>query len=247
MPPNEGALTIAVACEDRGHFFAVQHLTDRVLLERIAWLERTFIEDVRRFLGPTPNNKYWSLRHAFKDAREKGLRIHGHFEGGRGEPDAAQARAQLLLWKLHEEPIDVAYLVRDTDHESREKGVKQAVEATKPDFLVLPVLPHPEVEAWHVAGFEPKDKDEHDRLEAVRSQLGFSPPLVPHQLTSTSHGAKTDAKRVLSHLVADDHDRKNDCLDAPLEKLRERGASCGLAKFIDGVEEHVVPRVRMSR
>ena len=96
-------------------------------------------------------------------------------------------------------------------------------------------LPTPELEAWHVAGFEPESDEERARLEACRAELGFDPRMRSAALTSTRAGSRADAKRVLARLTDDDEDRKSRCVDSAVAHADARGRDNGLAAFLDDV------------
>jgi hypothetical protein len=50
------------------------------------------------------------------------------------------------------------------------------------------------------------------------------------------------AKRVLAVLTGDDRDREARCwLETPLETLKERGQSSGLATYLAEIEKRIVP------
>ncbi|WP_438026590.1 hypothetical protein [Sorangium sp. So ce233] len=108
-------------------------------------------------------------------------------------------------------------------------------------FRIVLAYPDPEIEAWHIAGFEPATRVEQERAEAQQKRLKFSPMEQPERLKSTVAGTDADTKKVLAALTADDPDRKADCLEVSIEDLRKRGARCGLAAFLEAVEMEIVP------
>lgn len=225
-----------LACEDGGHFDAVTKLVDRVLESKIDW----FVPELR---GWRARNGYpwWPLKNAWRDARAARLPLYGQFDGEPAAPEAGMVRAQLLLWQRAGERIEAGFIARDTDRTAAAiDGARQAIRASRWPFVVVLAYPHPEVEAWHIVGFEPATEHEHARVDGVTGRLGFSPIRHPEKLTSKAL-TERDAKRVLEELVDGDSDRKTQCLEAPLEVLRSRGASCGLVAFLDAVEQDIVP------
>jgi hypothetical protein len=118
--------SIAVAAEDWGHYRAVTRLADRVLAEASPWYSDiltndehpTLIDNIRRW-GTGPDDRPWSpLKHAFDNARARGLPCHGHFNGEPGKSDAWMFRAQLLLFQaecIDGRAIDAVVLARDVD------------------------------------------------------------------------------------------------------------------------------------
>jgi hypothetical protein len=235
--------SIAVAAEDWGHYRAVTRLADRVLAEVSPWYSDiltndehpTLIDDIRRW-GTGPDERPWSpLKHAFDNARARGLPCHGHFNGEPGKSDAWMFRAQLLLFQaecIDGRAIDAVVVARDVDDDPERIAAARQVSALTWPFPVVLALCNPEIEAWHVAGFEPEDDRERARLTELRSKLGFSPPREPQRLNSKQPDDPKDAKRVCDHLCDADNDRKQRCLEAPLTMLLEHGYACGLADFL---------------
>ena len=94
-------------------------------------------------------------------------------------------------------------LIRDCDDQpERRRGLAQA-STREPGhawpFHVVIGLAHPKREAWVLAGFEPRDPDEHARLTTLRSELGHDPCTSSDQLTARTPGSKRDAKRVVAY------------------------------------------------
>jgi hypothetical protein len=114
-----------------------------------------------------------------------------------------------------------------------------AVKSGRWPFRVVLAFPHPEIEAWPIAVFEPRTKGEHARIRKQERQLGYSPVEEPERLTSTVSDGIADAKSVRDAIVADDGG--GDWLEIDLEVLRDRGRTCGLTDFLREVEAVVVP------
>ena len=241
---SELPIVLAVAGEDAGHFEAVSTLTDRVLRERVDWLADQ-LEHCRTWHPAAVDRPYFSLRYADREARALGLRIHGHFGGAAGLPDARSARAQLLLWKLLHDAdtrLDVAVIARDLDHrDERLKGLLQAIADAPWPFTVLVAWFQPEVEAWFLGGYQPRTPLELAELTAQRRTLGFCPVEQAHRLLSTRDDSAKDAKRVCGSLTANDHQRRADCLQVDLSTLRSHGASTGMRDFLAQLESRLVP------
>ncbi|MCB9690240.1 MAG: hypothetical protein H6736_00345 [Alphaproteobacteria bacterium] len=219
---------IAVAAESRGDAGWIHDLIDRVLVEAVKWLEPEQLPYVRSY----PDDLQLDLHHAFQRARAKGLSVYGHFRGEPGASDAQMFRAALALLADEYQPPDAAVLSRDLDDDpDRRRGLEQARAAAEWPFAVLGALANPEIEAWQVAAFEPDSEDEREILKSLRKDLGFQPHEHPERLTSTHDASLKDAKRVCKILFAH-RDAREAWLQVPLERLVERGDSCGLADFI---------------
>jgi len=134
-------------------------------------------------------------------------------------------------------------LLRDSDGNlDRRDGLRQAREAEPWRFKVIIGFAHTKRECWHLAGFEPKDDVERERLEKERQYLGFDPRTKSHELTA-KHDHETDkrsAKRVLRALTATNLERELECL-AVLSALRRNGQENGLRAFLDELETVLVP------
>ena len=250
---DDPKLFFAIACEADGDREAICRLADRVLESKIDWFGALTRDHVRAWCGPDAATSYWPVKTALKRARELGLPTRGHFDDVAQKPEAGMIRAQLLLLKRTHDRwerghvdgrrIDGAVIARDTDdHEDRLDGAKQAVgDGARWPFRIVLAYPHPELEAWFVAGFEATTSHERERIADITKRLGFSPIERPEELTSTNDDAGTDAKDVLDHLTADSADRQRACLEHDLEALRARGKSCNLAMFLEAVETELVP------
>lgn len=244
MRPTEGEPTFwfALAAEDIGHHAAVTRLTDRVLEEAVDWFEPETRDAIRRWREPSPMSAYWKVTSAEKQARALGLPLRGRFDGERGL-ETVTYRAQLLLWQhahVRGRRIDVGFIARDTDHTPRKDGARRAVESGRWPFLVVLAFPHPEVEVWPIAIFEPRTQGARERVDELTRRLGYSPIEHPERLTSTVVGGIADAKKVRDALFADEARGGEDWLEIDLDVLRQRGRSCGLADFLSDVETIVV-------
>lgn len=242
-------------CEAPGDFRLASGLVDRMLREAgPAWMvDNLDTPDVVRTWQPDGMGRdYFDVHqlNPYSDKlREQGLRVRrvrGHFDGRPGEPGSAMARKAFLIAEaLHrytpDEPIDAVVLIWDTDEQrhDRPQGVKTARDEAQrwAPFQIVCGFPDPEREAWVLAGFDPCDDDERQRLEELHRDLGFSPIHHAVRLRDRAPGALRDIKRVLTALTGDDPDREARCwTEVPLATLRERGGATGLSDFLDELE-----------
>lgn len=183
------------------------------------------------------------------ELRDRGLRVRrvrGHFDGRPGEPGSAMARKAFLIVEAlnrhtPDEPIDAVVLLWDTDEQQAERpeGVKAARDEARQwaRFEIVCGFPDPEREAWLLAGFEPCDHAERQRLDDLHRDLGFSPVLEARRLRDKAHGVHRNIKRVLESLIGADLDREARCwLEPSFATLRERGTATGLSAFLDELE-----------
>lgn len=241
-------MILGIACEDDGHFGAVTYLVDAALLSAHTWLS-DIIDSCRCYCGLDSSEPWYKYdprdAHDVRPVVLGGVRIaaHGHIKGEPLALEAGMWRRVLLLFCHREPRPDVVLLVRDMDgYRDRIKGMAQARDAFAWPFAVVIAAPEPEIEAWHVAGFEPETAKERETLEALRRALSFDPTRESHRLTSHPNDAATDAKRVLAALCDGDRDRRRLCIGEP-GRLRRRGASNGLTSFLEEVDARIVPRL----
>lgn len=222
-----------------------RELADRVILEAIDWLADypSLLEEQRTWIEQLPDGISVTWKDLSSVAKKLGIRVHGHFDGRPGEPDAAAARKALAVILRQLSNVDAVILIRDADNQpERLKGMAQAREVFRNDVkqIVLGVA-IPERESWVIVGFDPdpKDVNELERLEAVRKRIGFDPRLRSHELSGTR-----DAKQVLRDLTNGIVDRQQRCwTEPPLKVLRERGQENGLADYLQEVEQRLVPLI----
>lgn len=220
-------------CEALGDFRLVSGLVDRVLAATdVPWVVDNLDtpDVVRRWHKDGFGNDFIDIHNLDKYAdqlRARGLRVRqvrGHFNGRPGEPGGAMARkafhtAEALSRHTPDDPINAVVLVWDTDDEQRVRpdGVKAARDEARrwATFRIVCGFPDPEREAWVLAGFDPCHLQEHQRLEELHRELGFSPVLHAVRLRDKARGALRDIKRVLAVLTGDDAEREGRCCSVP--------------------------------
>jgi hypothetical protein len=242
--PEEAAFSIVIVCEAEADQRTACMLADRVLGEAIEWVDPETIDHLRRYRGIADHEPYLKWTDMVRTADKHRIRAHGFIGGKPREPDAAMAERALLLLQRALSPLpSVVVLLRDADKDRRRRqGFEQAREAYPWPFTVVIGVADAKRECWVLAGFEPRDKAEQERLEGERKELGFDPRAVAEQLTASEDGARRDAKRVLKVLTGGDRAREDACLSAtPLATLKQRGASTGLAAYLLEIEERMVP------
>ena len=241
-------IVLGLACEDGGHYLAVTTLVDAVLVRDVGWLVSDTVEHCREWRG-YERGQPWSkcgrddAPRAFEiDGRR--VSLHGPIDGAPLKHGARMWREVLWRFTLLDPRPDVVVLAQDGDGRRHDRlggldQVRRAASLRWP-FRIVVAMPEPEIEAWHVAGFEPGNEAEHATLARVRADLSFDPRIESHKLTSQPNDAATDAKRVLARLCGSDTDREAACLDDH-DRLRDRGAANGAADFLAEVEELLVP------
>jgi hypothetical protein len=237
-------LALLVVCEDYPDFRVASGLADRVICDRIDWIEPEIIDEYRSWRGVDDLRPFMSWIEAAERALtfgSFGARALGHFDGRPGEAYAARARRTLLLFQaMRIELAGVVLLIDDDGDADRRKGLEQARAASPLACPVVLGVAHLKRECWVLAGFDPANDHEQARLDQVVDEVKFDPRLEPERLTGDK-GEPRCAKRVL-RLLTGDHDREADCwLRAPLNTLRTRGQQTGLTTYLDEVEQHIIP------
>lgn len=252
-------MRLLVFCEAEGDFRAIAGLVDRVLREQgPAWfrehLEHYPLDDLRTWVGPG-DRPFFDVHHVYKDAQRRSISLpHNRFDGRKGAAGYLAARTAFLVAR-HETrtsgALDAVIHVIDADNQgdARRDGQRDARTATLPshDFAIVLGCPDLEREAWVLAGFEPENAVERERLAAERHALGFCPCDEAHRLRDHQDSAPRSPKRALRDLTRGDPEREERCwTEAPLDRLRARGVASGLRAFLDELGEHLVPLCERS-
>jgi hypothetical protein len=239
---SEASYEFGVVCEARADRDTACGLADRVLLQEVSWLAPETLDSCRHWRGLRSEDSYLRWASVKEEARRAKLVIFGGFKNGPGEQDSYNARRALLLLAMAERRPDAVVLMRDGDAQRDRAGLEQARNDRPWPFQVIIGLAEPKRECWVLAGFEPRNADEADLLEAERHRLSFHPVRDAHQLTAREHGAKRDAKVALDALTQGDKARERACLEeTPLAVLDARGGKTGLAEYLKEVRERLVP------
>ncbi len=245
------SLLIAIACEAEADFRAATTLIDRVLVERIDWLEPEHLEHVRRYDSWESAHGWTRLQNVPTSVAAKSLKVKmGHFSGEPGAPDALLARKAILMLSSMKPRPDVLLVMRDTDnHPQRKIGWIQARDeyhGRPPLVLGIAIIKR---ENWILAGFRSRNDDEQLRLQAERQTLGYDPSLKPDQANSQEFGSKHCPKRVLANLVGSAGvERELECLrETPLTELLTRGESIGLSQFLNEIQTIMCPLLGARR
>ncbi len=235
-----------VVYEADADFRTATELADRVLSERIDWLEAELLDSQRIWVGATASGRLLAWKYLPELAREAGFAVRGHFNNETGAADAKAARRAIEYIRNTLPEVSALVLIRDSDNDlRRRKGLNQARDADRSGLPIVLGLAIHERESWVLSGFvaEAKNDTELERLREACVELGFDPTTTPHELTATKDDqAKRSPKRVLRKLSGDDRDRERRCwVEASLEQLRENGGRNGLAEFLKEIETKLVP------
>ncbi len=234
----------AVVHEAEADFHTATELADRVLLEAIDWLDEETLVYQREWVAHEAGGRRLTWKAIPQLAREAGIRVHGHFDGEPGLPDAAAARRAILFLLTAISDLKAILLIRDQDDQpERRAGLEQARRQDHSGIVIVVGLAVVERECWVLSGFDPRDETERKRLDKERKQLGFDPRERSHQLTACKNDLATHSpKRVLQVLASGD--REPLCWrETSLEILAKRGTENGLAEYLCEVRDRLAPLI----
>jgi len=117
-------LAFAMVCEADGDFRTASGLADRVFCEEADWISEGLLDVYRRWRGLDDLLPYLLWKQVSTLAREAGFRVHGHFDGAPGQPDAHAAGRALWLLETSKGQLDGVLLIRDDDRQTaRRQGL----------------------------------------------------------------------------------------------------------------------------
>src|SRR5262245_26021853 len=127
-------LALLMVCEAEADFRTGSGFVDRLLCERVDWIDAETLDDYRRWRGADDSRPFLTWTDAAGRARQTGeirTRARGYFDGQPGEAYAFSARRALLLLQALAVPLDGVVLLIDDDGDvDRLEGLKQAREAS---------------------------------------------------------------------------------------------------------------------
>ncbi len=146
------------------------------------------------------------------------------------------------------EPAHALFLVHDTDGDEQVEANLREGAARKggsPAFEILVAAPHPESEAWVIAGAAPLSSEGNARRVAERRRLGFDPVTSPERLSSNRATDKRDAKHVCAEILGPKGDGyeswEGSWTKTSLDVLERNGERAGLRSYTRQVEAILLP------
>ncbi len=235
-----GMFKWVVICESAFDSQVTTTLADRVILSSVDWSDGV-LDHLREWRG-LASDAFSTWSDVKRIAKSNGVRVHGKFGQRKAAGEAAQARKALRL--AENMNADAVLLHRDTDSYDRRTAYEDARLATQ--VPVCLAIAAPEIEAWVLHGFLPRDRAERSRISAQKHALGFDVTLKPHRpspgRTHTRDGKPivSSTKNVLDALDHRSFERRRQCFeDCSLEVLHDRGQETGLTAFLDDGQQLV--------
>jgi hypothetical protein len=236
-------------------------LAERVLVEKMEWLDPELLPNFFRWSGLEEETEYscWSdIKNIMKRAKDSGLPVPrrlGHRKSGVLKADGKAAMKVLdlirLLQRKNSRQVKVVFLIRDLDNQpERREGMEQARAEyidQQPKLEIIIGAANRMREAWVLNGFIPSNEEEEKKLENMKKRLNFDPCKDSHRLRSNSRKAPErirNPKVVLEELTDRDKVREQKCWEeTSLELLKQRGEDTGLAAYLQVIEQRLIPAI----
>ena len=145
-----------VICEAPADYRTATEIADRVFIAGINWLEEAQLDSQRNWIGEVPAGCPLTWKSIPALARAQGIRVHGHFDGEPGLPDAHAARRALAYVLRNMSDIAGIVMIRDADDQpQRRLGLEQARSSYASHCAIVVGLAICERESWVLSGFVP--------------------------------------------------------------------------------------------
>jgi hypothetical protein len=230
-------------------------LADRLLVDKVDWLEHEMLQDLFQWSGleaGTENSCWKNIDDITKRLSEKfkfpTIRSNGKFKT---DGQSAYKIMKLISFLQYKQKRDIKAVIfmRDLDNQpQRREHIEQARSEQidrQPKLAIIIGTPDRMREAWVLNGFIPSNQDEKQILQEITTQLTFNPCEESHRLRSkllTEPDRLRNPKVVVEKLTGGRMEREQQCWEeTSLEYLREKGEHTGLTAYIKEIEERLIP------
>jgi hypothetical protein len=231
-------------------------LADRLLVEKIDWLEPEMLQHQFQWSGleaGTENSCWKNIDDITKRLSDKfkfpTIRSNGKFKT---DGQSAYKIMKLISFLQYKQKRDIKAVIfmRDLDSQpERREHIEQARSEhidRQPKLAIIIGTPDRMREAWVLNGFIPSNKEEERILQEITTELTFNPCEESHRLRSNSWEERDhrlrNPKVVVEKLTGGRMEREQQCWEeTSLEYLREKGDRTGLTAYIDEIEERLIP------
>jgi hypothetical protein len=246
-------IEVVVIVESRMDAVTAKKLAERVLVEKVEWLEPDNLQHLFKWTGLDVGTDYscWkNLDDILNRAEKEGIpkpRFLGHDKTGVLKADGAAALKILKLSRLlnrkNNREINAIVFIRDLDSQrERKHGIEQVRSAyigEKPRIEIVIGAADRMREAWVLNGFEPLDTTEEKVLAQIKTKLSFDPCEQAHRLQADP-GEDRNPIVVVKQLTGGDISREQQCWEeTDLEILRSRGTKTGLTDYLAEIEQRL--------
>ncbi len=249
-------LEVIVIVESQADAITATKLADRVLVEKVDWLEPEMLEHLIKWRGLDIGSAY-SCWKDINDIIDRAKKAGIHFPRFRSnrrtdtlKADGARAMKVLNLVRCLQKTQEITgiLLIRDLDNQQeRRTGIEQARAEhadIPPQLEIIIGAADRTREAWVLNGFIPTNAAEVQTLAELKSKLTFDPCENAHKLRSNSFEESDrdrNPKVVLEKLTNGDRDRECQCWEeTELEILRSRGKNTGLTDYLKEIESRLL-------
>jgi hypothetical protein len=247
-------IEVVVIVESKADAITATKLAERVLLEKIDWLEETEnLQYLFKWSGLDAGTEYssWTdILDITNRAKERGISISnflGQGNKGASRTDGAAALKILTLSRNlnHKENRKIAAIlfIRDLDNQpERKQRIKQVRDdQSQLEIEIVIGVADKMREAWVLNGFVPLDDAEKRLLSQIKTKLSFDPCEKAHRLRDEP-GESRNLKLVVKQLTDGDMFREQQCWEeTDLEILRSRGTKTGLTDYLAEIEQRLIP------
>ncbi len=232
-------------------------LADRVLVEKVDWLDDEQLQYLFQWSGIQENTEYscWKdinqIITFFKSLGFRLPRYLGHGKDGALKTDGAAAIKILNLVRFLQKTrqIKAVIFIRDLDNQpERRKHIEEARSEhidRQPKLEIIIGTADRNREAWVLNGFIPLSQEETRIFEEIKTKLNFDPCEESHRLRSKSFEEPDrirNPKVIVEKLTDGKMEREQQCWEeTSLAHLRERGIHTGLTAYINEIEERLIP------
>ncbi len=249
-------LEFVVIVESSADARTATKLAERVLVEKVDWLEPDLLENLFQWQGleeKTEHSCWKDIGSIIECAKASGLHIPRYRDHRNTEPlkaDGASAMKILnlirLLHRKRNRQIEAVIFIRDLDNQpERRQGIEQARRLAhmeqQPKLEIIIGTADRMREAWVLNGFIPSNSEEIRILEDIKTKLKFDPCADAHKLRSNSWEEPDrvrNPKVVVERLTGGDSLREQLCWEeTSLELLRAKGKHTGLTAYLHEIEQ----------
>jgi hypothetical protein len=244
-----------VIVESRADAETATKLAERVLLEKIEWLNHDYeqLQYYFQWSGLKENTEYscWTrlddlIKLFSSEFNFPKIRSHGKLKTDGQAARKVIKLISFLRYKLKRN-IKAVIFIRDLDNQpERRNDVEQArLEQEDKSFKVIIGMADRMRESWVLNGFIPLNLGEEQILQEIKDGLTFDPCKDSQRLRSNSFehpDRERNPKVVVKRLTDDNRLREQKCWEeTSLELLRQRSENTGLTDYLNEIEERLTP------
>jgi hypothetical protein len=238
-------------------------LAERILVEKIDWLEPEMLQHLVQWSGleAGTENSYWkNISHIIEREKESGFQpprfLRRDKQGQKTlQPDGANTIKilNLVSYLQKTRQIKAVLLIRDLDNQpQRREGIEQArsehINRQHKLEIIIGTADRMR-EAWVLNGFIPSNQEEERILQEITTQLTFNPCEESHRLRNSLTKADRirNPKVVVEKLTGGRMEREQQCWEeTSLEYLRQKGVHTGLTAYIKEIEARLIPIIESA-